>query len=149
MPEPCFYQELDIPIAESDVDAAASPAWRLTVRPDIAALVATPGTTPAATVFIIAPARAAAAAAARCYAWRHDRGAAEVLPEVSDAATVAWGGAAEGWQLLSPVFGVLALRDSAGGGARLPVAPLLDAAIARRLAGVLGAPIACGQKLRN
>lgn len=80
---------------------------------------------------------AATATATRCFAWRATAGAggAAVLPEVADAAEVVWSASHGCWQVASAVFGVLLLKDSSAADARLPVAPLLDAAIARHLAG--------------
>lgn len=57
-----------------------------------------------------------------------------VLPDVSDALEIAWHDREAHWQVLSPIFGMLALQ---GGSEeqRMAVAPLLDAAISRLLAG--------------
>lgn len=79
------------------------------------------------------------ATATRCMAWNHCSGAQTVLAEVSDASEVVWSAAHGCWQVASAVFGILLLKDSFAVDARLPVAPLLDAAIARYLAGAQAA----------
>jgi hypothetical protein len=73
----------------------------------------------------------------QCVAWQHARGGGAVLLEVSDACAVGWSAAECSWQLVSPVFGALLLRDSSGEDMHLPVEPLLEAAVARQLTGAL------------
>lgn len=73
-------------------------------------------------------------------AWCAEGGAAPVLDQVTDAAALAWEAQDGCWQLLSPVFGVLLLRQAgtaAHAAAALPVTPLLEAAVERQRSGAL------------
>ena len=59
------------------------------------------------------------------------------LPEIMDACALCWSSKEESWQLLSPIFGVLMLQQVQNGEhALMPVAPLLEAAVTRQIAGV-------------
>ena len=58
------------------------------------------------------------------------------LPEIMDACALCWSSKEESWQLLSPIFGVLMLQQVHNGErAVMPVAPLLEAAVTRQIAG--------------
>ena len=128
VPEPHFYAEL----GQDCADAALAQPWCLALRPDVEHIV-TSGSREY-TVFIVAPDDGGGV---QNIVWQHGRAAAAVLPEVRDAAAVLWSGAHGSWQLLSPVFGVLLVRESGGTQQTLPVAPLLEAAVARQLDGTL------------
>jgi hypothetical protein len=130
VPVPQVYQELLEELEDSNITAHAG-LWQLAIRPDIQHIVTNSGTV--YTVFIVAP---NCCGKSRCIAWQHACGACAVLPEVTDAAAAIWSPVHQSWQLLSPVFGVLLVHESDGLDATLPVAPLLEAAISRQLAGV-------------
>lgn len=71
-------------------------------------------------------------------AWSAQAGAAPVLDQVTDAAALAWHAEESCWQLLSPIFGVLMIRQAgmaAPEAASLPVTPLLEAAVERQRSG--------------
>lgn len=73
-------------------------------------------------------------------AWRPEAGAAPVLDQVTDAAALAWEPQDGCWQLLSPIFGVLLLRQAgtaAPEAASLPVTPLLEVAVERQRSGAV------------
>jgi hypothetical protein len=72
--------------------------------------------------------------------WSPAQGAKAALPEITDGCALFWSASDESWQLLSPIFGVLLLQEAAASErAVLPVAPLLEAAVARQLAGARAA----------
>jgi hypothetical protein len=131
VPAPQVYQELPEEVEDSSI-AARGAVWQLVVRPDIEHVV-TSGDT-AYTVLVVVP---SSSGKSKCIAWQYESGACHVLPEVSDAAAAMWSSAHRSWQLLSSVFGVLLVQESKGLDAALPVAPLLESAVSRQLAGAL------------
>jgi hypothetical protein len=131
VPAPQVYQELPEEVEDSSITAPDA-VWQLAMRPDIEHVV-TSGDT-AYLVFVVVP---SSSGKSKCIAWHYECGGIHVLPEVSDAAAAKWSSAHQRWQLLSSVFGVLLVQESKGLDAALPVAPLLESAISRQVAGVL------------
>jgi hypothetical protein len=80
---------------------------------------------------------AAAVLSYQLVTWSPRQGPAVALPEIMDASALCWSPEEQSWQLLSPIFGVLMLQQvDEGLRAFMPVAPLLEAAINRQIAGV-------------
>lgn len=84
------------------------------------------------------PIGAGGLAASQVVTWSPGEGPAVALPEITDASALCWSSDEQNWQLLSPIFGVLMLQQvHQGERAVMPVAPLLEAAITRQIAGML------------
>lgn len=75
--------------------------------------------------------------ASQLVTWSPRDGPAVALPEIMDACSLSWSAGEDSWQLLSPIFGVLMLQQVDNTQrAVMPVAPLLEAAVTRQIAGV-------------
>eukprot|EP00892_Ulva_mutabilis_P003464 jgi/Ulvmu1/148/UM001_0152.1 len=137
VPDCHFFKKLELPMPDAAISQQRG-TFALCMRPDAAAVSRDDPSAILITLLCPRFQNTGAHRGSQLVAWCAQAGATRVLDQVSDAAALAWEAEGGCWQLLSPIFGVLLVRQAgaaADASASVPVMPLLEAAVARQRSG--------------